>query len=119
MLFKKYIGILKPFVFSFTKSDAIADELIQDSFIRVWLSRDKLPEIDSFKPWLFKIAANECYRYLRKELTENNAKARIHAKLVTEVNNQVNDHISIEEIKRIAGRTIDQLAPQRKKIYQM
>lgn len=116
--FHQYIGILKPFVFSFTKSDAVADELVQDIFIRVWLSRSKLPEITAPKAWLFKVASNECFRYLRKQVVENKTSSQLAAEY-NDATDPTNDYISVQEIKKLVAEAVNNLSPQRRRIYQL
>jgi RNA polymerase sigma-70 factor (ECF subfamily) len=116
--FHHYISIIKPFVFSFTKSDAVADELVQDIFLRVGLSRDKLPEIEAPRAWLFKIAANECYRYLRKQVVENKMTAQLAADY-EDATDSTETHINVQEIKNLVATIVSNLSPQRKRIYQL
>lgn len=71
VLFFKYLPVLQIFATKFTKSDDAAEEIIQDSFLRVWLNRDKLAEVDNVKAYLYKYVSNECLSYLRKKLKED------------------------------------------------
>lgn len=117
-LFHQYIGILRPFVFSFTRSDAVADELIQDIFTRVWLGRDKLAAVETPKAWLFKVAANECYRHLRKKILEQRTFNQ-YAAQKTSAADSTSDHMNVQEIKRLVADAIQGLAPRQKRIYEM
>lgn len=117
-IFHRYIGILKPFAYSFTKSNALAEEIIQDSFIRVWLSRDKLGEVVSFRAWLLKIVANECHKFLKKKVAEDRRISRLGAGR-DELHNPVADYINLEEVKQLISKAVGELSPQRRKIYQM
>lgn len=116
--FHHYIGVLKPFIFSFTKSDAIADEIIQDIFIRIWLARNKLAEVEAPRAWLFKVASNECFHYLRKKMT-NERTLKQFATLQEDAANPTLDHINVQEIKNILAEAVNGLASQRKRIYEM
>jgi len=52
VLFFKYLPVLHIFAAKFTKSEDAAEEIIQDSFLRVWLNRDKLVEVDNVKAFV-------------------------------------------------------------------
>ena len=57
-LFNHYYPALRPFIWKFTGSQTDSEEILQETFIRIWLNRDKLPEIDNMRNWIFTIAAN-------------------------------------------------------------
>lgn len=61
---------LKPvynFLFRFTGDSAATDDLVQDTFIKVWKNFKRFDRTKSFKTWLFTIAKNTAYDYLKKK----------------------------------------------------
>lgn len=70
-LFKKYTPRLFPFISRVAKSDHITDEIIQETFMRIWFNREKLTEIAEPANWIYRITANVCYRFLEGVITEN------------------------------------------------
>lgn len=119
-LFNLFLPRLYPFIVKFTKSESAAQEVIQESFIRVWMNRDKLTEIDNPGGWLFKVASNECYNYIRKKVRKD----ALFTSMAPETESNTADistqeGIDIKELTYLVGRAVDQLPAQRKKIYQM
>lgn len=117
VLFNTSLQSLEPFIQKMVKSPDNAKEVIQATFLRVWLSRDKLPEIDHPKAWLYKVAANECYTYLRKEATEYRlretvATADYGADTTTR-------QLSLKELHVLIEEAVQLLSPQRRRIFQM
>ncbi|ALL06163.1 hypothetical protein AQ505_12080 [Pedobacter sp. PACM 27299] len=47
-LFHWYSKPLAEFVFKLTDSLEVTEEIIQDSFIKIWLKREMLPDIQNF-----------------------------------------------------------------------
>jgi RNA polymerase sigma-70 factor (ECF subfamily) len=43
-----------------------AQDVMQETFLRVYENRDRLLKTDSFKAWLFTIARNQCLNQLRR-----------------------------------------------------
>lgn len=109
---------LKPFVLRFTKCDESTHEIIQDTFIRVWLNREKVPEISNIKSWVFKFAANECLHHLRDKIIHEKAVLQISNKQDT-YHEQTDHTIQLNEIKSVIVGAIEKLSPQRKLIYQL
>ncbi len=117
-LFRTLAPTLKPFVFRFTKCNEHTREIIQDTFIRVWLNRDKIIEVTNIKSWIFKFAANECLHHLRNKTIHQKAVHKLsgHQEEYSEHTTQT---IQLNEIKAVIVDAIEHLSPQRKLIYQL
>jgi RNA polymerase sigma-70 factor (ECF subfamily) len=50
------------------KSPEIARDLAQEVFIKIWLTREKLSQVQQFESWLYRIAKNVFIDHLRKQL---------------------------------------------------
>ncbi|WP_431292626.1 RNA polymerase sigma factor [Pedobacter sp. P26] len=70
LLYKKYLQNLRKFVASISGNTDLADELVQDIFVKIWLNRKNLPLIGSFKPYLYRCARNLLIDYIRKSKTQ-------------------------------------------------
>jgi RNA polymerase sigma-70 factor (family 1) len=116
-LFNAFLPKLYPFIIKFIKSEPAAQEIIQETFIRVWLSRDKLSEIDNPGGWLYKVASNECYTYLRKSILNNKFLNPITVE--PDPVSSTHENLALKELNRIIGEAINKLPVQRKKIYRM
>ena len=116
-LFNAFLPKLYPFIIKLTKSEPAAQEIVQETFIRVWLARDKLSEIDNPGGWLYKIASNECYSYLRKNALNN----KFYNPLTVEPDpvHTTQENFALKELNRVIGEAIDKLPSRRKKIYRM
>ena len=44
-----------------------ADDLLQDTFVKVWQNLEKFQENSGLFTWLYRIATNECLNFLRKK----------------------------------------------------
>lgn len=119
-LFRSYFGILQPFILRLSHSAADTEEILQETFIRLWMNRDKLTDIQNPQAWIYTIASNECYKHLRQKTTrqvgldslENSAKggegdlSTIHS-------------IQINEVNRLVAAAVRQLPFRRRRIYLM
>ncbi|MBO9672751.1 MAG: RNA polymerase sigma-70 factor [Sphingobacteriaceae bacterium] len=118
VLFFKYLPVLQLFAAKFTKSDDAAEEIIQDAFLRVWLNRDKLAEVDNVKAYLYKYVSNECLSYLRKKLKEDRVVDAFTAKQQDSHNNTI-ETINLNEVTKIIAIAVEKLPDQRRNIYQL
>jgi RNA polymerase sigma-70 factor (family 1) len=115
-LFHLYNKQLLPFIYKLVQSDAAAEEIVQEVFIKIWNNRQKLSEINVPKAWIIRIVSNEAYNYLRKQATEGrllkNIKERSQEHTLTP-----EDAMSERELSTIIQSGISQLPPQMKMVY--
>lgn len=118
ILFFKYLPVLNNFATKFTKSADIAQEIIQEAFVRVWLNREKLEHVDNVKAYLYKYVSNECLAYLRKKLKDEKVidKLKINH---SDSSNTTSEAIDLNEINKIISSAVEKLPQQRKKIFRL
>lgn len=118
-LFCKYLPVLHSFVIRTTKSSSAAEDIIQNTFIRVWLNREKLSGINNIQSWLFKCASNECLNYLRSEANQTKLAADGGAHRALSVNElwQTSGSVAVNEINQLINEAVSRLPLQRRRIY--
>ncbi len=67
VLFDKYKGPIVSFIYNMTKNPGISEDLAQTSFMKVYKSRGSYRNEYKFTTWLWTIARNTTYDYLRKK----------------------------------------------------
>lgn len=68
LLYTQYFDLLYGFVFRLSRSHQQTKELVQDTFTKVWIYRERIDLNLSFKAWLYKIAKNQLLDEWRKQL---------------------------------------------------
>ena len=61
----KYADDLKRFIFSKVKDEAIADDILQDSFLKIHTKLHTLKDLNKLKSWIFSIARNSVLDYFK------------------------------------------------------
>jgi RNA polymerase sigma-70 factor (ECF subfamily) len=69
-LYDKYASILYGFVLEMTRSKNVTSELVQDTFIKVWINRESILIDSSFRAFIFKIAKNQLIDAYRKRIKD-------------------------------------------------
>ena len=64
-LYMLYYGAIVRYISLYIKSEPVVEELVSDVFLAVWNQRKKLPEVDHFTAYLYKIAKNKMMNHLR------------------------------------------------------
>ncbi len=69
-LFYRYKNSIYNFIYRFVGSSDIADDLLEDTFVKMIKSIDNYQERNKFKQWLFSVANSVTIDYLRKRKKE-------------------------------------------------
>lgn len=56
--------------FKLTQDQDLAEDIVQDAFLKVWLRRNQLPEIENFGGWLRTVVMNLLYDHIRQRKSE-------------------------------------------------
>ena len=117
-LFKKYSPQLSDFAFGLTKSDAVADEILQEVFMRIWFNREKLASIEEPKTYLFRTAANVSYKFLKQLLVDNKVISLVRNESYYD-NHELSDTTQLYTLAADIQDAIGQLGPDQKKVYKL
>lgn len=64
-VWKKYSDDVKRFIISKVKNKTVADDILQDTFIKIHTKLHTLKDITKLKPWIFTIARNSILDYFK------------------------------------------------------
>jgi len=117
-IYHHYNKRLAPFVDKMVRSPELAEEIVQDIFVQLWINRALLANLNHPTSYLFNIATNKTLDYLKK--IANNAKLmdRI-ATRSTEYTNETEERIIFKESAEIIEMAVSALPAQRKLIYHL
>lgn len=68
-LIKKYLKPIYNFIYKNVGYQEVAEDITQETFIKVWKNLKKFDQKRDFKPWIFQIAKNTLIDYSRKKKT--------------------------------------------------
>jgi RNA polymerase sigma-70 factor (family 1) len=113
-LFNTHHQLLGAHIYRITDSVELAEEVVQDVFLKIWMSRETLTAVQNFRAYLFVISKNHALNCLRKL-----AKERIHQKTIEENAMAItpDDNPGLEDYYSLLDEAIDHLPPQQQKVY--
>jgi RNA polymerase sigma-70 factor (ECF subfamily) len=116
-LFRQYKDKLYSFILHLSGSATIAEDVLQDVFLKIWRDRHQLTNIDNFNAYLYRMAQNTAINVLRRQSRE--------ALLLTEVQRlaphgvQGDELLAAKEVRTALQQAINNLPPQQRKVYQL
>lgn len=75
--------------YGYTGDDSSANDLMQETFIKVWQNLDKFRNQALISTWIYRIAVNTCLSYLRVE--KRQAKDELTDKIIENKQEEVSD----------------------------
>ncbi|SFT05253.1 RNA polymerase sigma factor [Mucilaginibacter polytrichastri] len=115
-IFDYYQKYVFGFGLKLTYSEDLAEEIVQDIFLKVWYGRDKLNTIESFGAYLNRLVRNHAFNLLRQVASHAKANKRIGEGL-SELDNSTQHDLDLRETTRLLDEAIQLLPLQQKKIY--
>ncbi|SKA45694.1 RNA polymerase sigma-70 factor, ECF subfamily [Chitinophaga eiseniae] len=90
-----------------TQTESVAEELVQDVFLKVWKQQAQLPDIMDIPSWLFIIARNDAYKALRRS---TRLKVILDTlELPLPVSNETDEQIIYRNYHELVNKAVSQL----------
>lgn len=119
VLYKTYFDLLYGYVFGLLRSHQSTQEVVQNSFVKVWQNKENLNVDLSFKAYLFKIAKNDIIDGLRKTVSNpvfedylsysEHEKMSIHAE----------QEFDIEMFNLLLNKAKNKLSPRQTEVFEL
>lgn len=97
IIYDKYFQDVYKFILSLSRNVEIAEDVIQDTFIKALKNITKLRDDKKIKPWLFQIARNTYINYVSKSIK----KISIDEIEIASTNNEEIDILNKETVKTV------------------
>lgn len=117
-IFFHYTSRIHPFIRKMTRSEEVTEEIVQDVFMSLWKSREQLMGIENYAAYIFTIATNKTYNYLKSKGRKEKHLNEL-AKGKRDFTNNTLESIELHETRELVGQLVTQLPPQKKLIYKL
>lgn len=118
LLFRHYSKIIYPFALKLTRSEELAEEILQEVFLKIWLIREQLNHVENFGAYLNRITRNHCYNILKRRNLQVQIVDTL-SRVPPEESNNIEEEMDLKEVKHILQQAIDQLTPQQRQVYML
>ncbi len=118
LLFEQFTPKILRYVWNMVKSKVIAEELVQDCFLKIWAGRAGLAKISNPDNYIFIIARNLVMDHFRRASVD----ARIQEAAwssIGETQNTTQETVDVNESRRLITLALDQLSEHKQRIFKM
>ena len=116
-LYNEYKNVVFSTALKITKSRILAEEVVQDVFLKIWQNHENLAEITNIENYLFIISRNHIFDMIKKIARDTSLVVDSNYKNTS--TNDTEDAIKDDQYNIILNKIVVQLPPQQQKIYKM
>jgi RNA polymerase sigma-70 factor (ECF subfamily) len=102
-----------------TRSHELAEELVQDVFLKIWLIKDQLPGINDFPSYLFIMARNRAYLTLRRKINLQKITAGSLSSDMPAYSMETEEQIIYNDYRKLAEQAISRLPVRQQEVYRL
>lgn len=119
-LYTLYADMLYSFILNLTKSPIETQDILQDTFMRIWQTRERINIELSFKTYLYTIARNLIIDSLRKQIDNVTFEEYICSEAFQQYSeNNIERNISFDEFKEKLAKAKEKLTLRQKEIFEL
>ena len=117
LIYNAYVGKSYNFVYALVKDEETAKDIVQDTFIKVYLKRDTISKVSSFSSYLFKMLRNAVMDHFDSEIVRLRYLARLqHSEDFADV---VNERMNVNELSEQIESALARMPKQRQHIFRL
>jgi len=115
--FKEQYSSLCRFAFTFLKDADEAEEVVQNSFVKLWNDRENLLITSSIKAYVYASVRNACLNQIKHLSIKENYKQ--HNQITLQEGSNFEEEIEANELQEKIDIAVENMPLQRKKVFQM
>lgn len=120
ILYERYSPMLYRFILDVTRDRLRSDEIVQETFVKIWLHRERIDTTKSFKSFIFKIAKNiivdEFRKKMRNPIVEDFHEHQNNQDIAESFTDQ---QIDLQEFHDALQQAKAKLTPRQREIFEM
>lgn len=118
-LFKQERVRVFHFIFKITKSREVSEEIVMDVFMKIWMNRQILTDVQHFPSFLFQVAKNKALDFLRKAAKDKILQELIWDEIQSISDLRSDDELRCKELQAEMNTAINKLSPQRQTVFRL
>ncbi len=117
-LYNRYHAGLYTYIVRFIKVPELAEDVLQEVFIKLWTVRERVKPGLSLQAYLYRISRNKVFKLLKKISSDQELKLKV----ITEIDLSLNDtdnKARWNQYQQMLQSAINALPPQRQKVFRL
>jgi RNA polymerase sigma-70 factor (family 1) len=116
-LFDRYRARIYSVSLRYLRSPVLAEEILQEVFLKIWIKRESLPQVLQFEAYLFAMARNLIFDGI-KDLAEETTALKEFTRQFSSSHTSDNPLVE-KQYEELLQKAVNQLPPQQKQIFRL
>lgn len=117
-LYNRYQAKMYDWLIRFVKLPELAEDIIQDTFLKIWEIRHRLDPELSFPAYLYRISRNKAFRLLKKISLDDTLRKQVLIRIEKEPDDP-EKRLRWLQYQQLLENAVDQLPAQRRKVFKL
>lgn len=117
-LYQRYHVLVYHWALKLVKIPQLAEDLVQDVFLKIWQIRERLNPQQSFPAFIYRIARNKAFNLLKKISLDDDLRSRVMTEL-SDTAESAENKLVWQQYEQLLKSAIDQLPQQRQKVFKL
>lgn len=118
-LFERYRSPFFGVCIKLAGSQEVAEEVVQETFIRIWEKRSHLRELEHAKAYLYRMFHNVLFEYFRHAAAEKKAKGAILEYYEADTDEGIKEKLRLEARLALLQESLKHLTPQQALVFRL
>lgn len=120
IFFHQYKNKIYSIALKVSGSDFIAEEAVQDIFMKVWLKRSELMQVNNFSAWLNTVTCNHLFTLLKRRANKELKEIALEQVDIADSGSSDTDKMVLSrETATILKKAVNTLPTQQEKVYRL
>lgn len=115
-IFDRFHQKIFQFAFNFLKDSVLSEEIVQDTFLSLWLSRERLDPDQPIAPLLFTIARRTLIDAWRKAASSKKFREHVH-RFIELTSNETEERLLLNDLERVTQEALSKLSQQQQEVF--
>ena len=103
--------------FRITRSASAADDLVQETFLKIWIARDQLAKVTAPDAWIMKIGFFLAVNYVRRQTTRQKVMETVRQEYSPYPRPQAQEDVDFNQLLALVGKAVQDLPEKQRKVY--
>ncbi|AXY74161.1 RNA polymerase sigma-70 factor [Paraflavitalea soli] len=118
-IYLRYADKLYLHVTKLLKEDSWAEEIVQDTFVKLWQVRDTLGEVANPSAYLYKIVANRTLDFLKHRAVEVKTQYQVSLSAESAARNDTQEQLDFRISEQLLKQAMKDLTAQKQLIFRL
>ena len=120
ILYSQWVSRLHRFVYQYLKSESATDDVVQETFMRIWTNRESLNSEYLFKSYLFTIAYHCLLKELKRQINNPSMEKYLeYQNTMATKDDEISDEIDYDTFQKALEKAKSHLSPRQREIFEL